>query len=87
MKLVTFQPPGGGSPVAGEIREGRAIAFAEGETVLDRLASGDRTRAPGDGWPLVDVQLLAPIPRPRAIFGIGLNYASHAAEQGVAPPE
>jgi 2-keto-4-pentenoate hydratase/2-oxohepta-3-ene-1,7-dioic acid hydratase in catechol pathway len=27
------------------------------------------------------------VPRPRAIFGIGLNYAEHAAEQGQDPPE
>jgi 2-keto-4-pentenoate hydratase/2-oxohepta-3-ene-1,7-dioic acid hydratase in catechol pathway len=87
MKLATFQPPGGGPAVAGEVRDGRAVAFADGQTVVDRLASGDRAPATGEGWPLVDVELLAPVPRPRAIFGIGLNYASHAAEQGVEPPE
>jgi 2-keto-4-pentenoate hydratase/2-oxohepta-3-ene-1,7-dioic acid hydratase in catechol pathway len=27
------------------------------------------------------------VPRPRAIFGIGLNYAAHAAEQGKELPE
>jgi 2-keto-4-pentenoate hydratase/2-oxohepta-3-ene-1,7-dioic acid hydratase in catechol pathway len=27
------------------------------------------------------------VPRPRAIFGIGLNYAAHAAEQGKDLPE
>ena len=27
------------------------------------------------------------MPRPRAIFGIGLNYAAHAAEQGRDLPE
>src|SRR5690606_39283581 len=31
--------------------------------------------------PTVNVQLLAPIPRPRKnIFGIGLNYVEHVAE-------
>ena len=31
--------------------------------------------------PLVNVKLLAPIPRPRKnIFGIGLNYVEHVAE-------
>jgi len=29
----------------------------------------------------------APIARPHAVFCIGLNYAAHAAESGVAPPE
>jgi len=36
---------------------------------------------PGTAWPLVNVKLLAPIPRPRKnIFGIGLNYLEHVAE-------
>jgi len=32
------------------------------------------------------VTLLAPVPRPRAIFGIGRNYAAHAAETGAQVP-
>ena len=36
--------------------------------------------ANGNGIPLADVQLLAPIARPPRIFGIGLNYQSHATE-------
>ena len=55
---------------------------SSGETVLDRLASGDRTPARGEAFPLADVTLLAPVPRPRAIFGIGLNYRAHAEEGG-----
>ena len=36
---------------------------------------------PGVAVPLVNVRLLAPIPRPRKnIFGIGLNYVEHVAE-------
>lgn len=35
----------------------------------------------GCAWPLVNVKVLAPIPRPRKnIFGIGLNYVEHVAE-------
>src|SRR5438128_11556750 len=34
-----------------------------------------------------NVQLLAPVPDPRKIICIGLNYRDHAAESGVAPPE
>ena len=86
MKLVTYLPPGASEPVAGEVRGDEVVAFAEG-TVLDRLASGDRTPAGGEAHALADVTLLAPVPQPRAIFGIGLNYAAHAAETGAELPE
>jgi acylpyruvate hydrolase len=86
MRLATFLPPGAAEPLAGEVRGEEIVAFTSG-TVLDRLASGDRTAADGEAHPLAGVALLAPVPRPRAIFGIGLNYAAHAAEQGKAPPE
>lgn len=88
MKLATFLPPGAAAPLAGEIRDERAIAFdpADPDGVRARLASGDRTPAAGRAWPLAEVTLLAPVPRPRAIFGIGLNYAAHAAEAGRERP-
>ena len=39
----------------------------------------------GTSLPLVNVKLLAPIPRPRKnIFGIGLNYVEHVAESSRA---
>jgi acylpyruvate hydrolase len=86
-------PPGSTDPVGGEIRDGRAIAFgapesaaATGASVLGRLESGDLTPAAGPSWALEEVELLAPVPSPRAIFGIGLNYRDHAAEQGVELP-
>ena len=87
MKLATFRAPGDDEIHAGEVSGDRVTAFADGTTVLDRLASGDRTSARGESWPVAEVELLAPVPRPRAIFGIGLNYASHAAEQGAKVPE
>ena len=31
--------------------------------------------------------LQAPVPRPRQVFAIGMNYAAHAAEAGVEAPE
>ncbi|MBI3756659.1 MAG: fumarylacetoacetate hydrolase family protein [Deltaproteobacteria bacterium] len=36
---------------------------------------------------LKDVRLLAPVPRPGKIIGIGLNYADHAAEGGREQPK
>jgi 2-keto-4-pentenoate hydratase/2-oxohepta-3-ene-1,7-dioic acid hydratase in catechol pathway len=87
MRLATFLPSGASDPLAGEVVVDRVVAFADGSSVLDRLGSGDRTPADGPAWALADVTLLAPVPQPRAIFGIGLNYAAHAAEQGREPPE
>jgi acylpyruvate hydrolase len=87
MRLATFLPPGGDEPLAGEVRGDSVVAFADGSTVLDRLASADRTPAGRERFALADVELLAPVPRPRAIFGVGLNYAAHARETGGTLPE
>ena len=86
MKLATFRPPGTERTVAGEVVDGRAVAFAAPATVLEVLAGAPQS--PGeDWWPLDEVRLLAPIPAPRAIYGIGLNYAEHARETGAQRPE
>jgi 2,4-didehydro-3-deoxy-L-rhamnonate hydrolase len=34
-----------------------------------------------------EVRLGAPVPRPQKIFGVGLNYRSHAAEAGLEVPD
>jgi len=87
VKLTTFLADGSPDAQAGEVRGEEVHAFADGATVLDRLAGGDRSPATGATHALGDVTLLAPVPRPRAIFGIGLNYLAHAQEQGKEPPE
>jgi acylpyruvate hydrolase len=87
MRLATFLAPGSSAPLAGEVRGDLVVAFGDGSSVLDRLASGDRAPASGAQWALGDVELLAPVRQPRAIFGIGLNYAAHAAETGAEVPE
>ena len=86
MRLATFIPPGGDEPRAGEVRGEEVVSFESG-TVVDRLASSDRSPATGQAYPLAEVTLLAPVPRPRAIFGIGRNYAAHAAELGNVLPD
>jgi acylpyruvate hydrolase len=85
MKLATFTVGGASEPRAGEVRGEQVVAFESG-TVRDGLTPGDPTPATGEAFALAEVTLLAPVPRPRAIFGIGLNYAAHAAEQGTDPP-
>jgi len=87
MRLATFLARGASTPLAGEVRGESVVAFADGSSVLSRLADGDRTQADGAEHALADVTLLAPVPQPRAIFGIGLNYAAHAAETGAELPE
>ena len=87
MKLATFVPHGSDAVLAGEVQGHHVTAFGNGTTVLSKLANGDLAPAHGESWRLRDVRLLAPVPRPRAIFGIGLNYAKHAAEGGAEPPE
>ena len=87
MKLATFRAPGAAhDPLAGEVRGESVVAFDDGSTVLDRLASGDRTPAAGPAHPLSEVELLAPH-RPPAIFCIGWNYLAHIKETGQEVPE
>lgn len=88
MRLATFLPEGSSTPRAGEVRDGRAIAFAdESLSVLDCLADPTLAVSGEISWALEEVALLAPVPAPRAIFGIGLNYADHIAETGGQTPE
>ena len=54
---------------------------------VDQVRSGGTITAAEEQWPLTDVRLLAPIPQPPAIFGIGYNYRAHAQETGDEPPE
>lgn len=87
MRLATFLPPNSSTPYAGEVRGEQVVAFADGMTVADRLSVEAAAAANGRSFALADVTLLAPIPRPRAIFGIGMNYADHVAEIGATAPE
>jgi 2,4-didehydro-3-deoxy-L-rhamnonate hydrolase len=43
--------------------------------------------ASGPSVPLVSAALLAPVPRPRQVFGVGLNYRLHVAEGGRDVPD
>ena len=43
--------------------------------------------AEGETQPLDEARLGPPVPHPRQVFGIGMNYAGHAAEAGIDLPE
>ncbi len=76
----------------------RRIAQIEGKVAQILAASGDglgvvsALRGPATGRAIVEevpldkIEFLAPVPNPPRIFGIGLNYADHAAETGREPP-
>jgi acylpyruvate hydrolase len=93
MRLATFLSPDSPTARAGIVDENRVTAFAdEGVAALDILSDPSPVRAGeaqprGPSWSLEEVTLLAPVPAPRAIFGIGLNYADHIAETGGERPE
>jgi acylpyruvate hydrolase len=87
VRLATFLAPDDATPRAGEVRGDHVVAYPSGTTVIDcLLAEAQAPNGQGD-WPLENVTLLAPIPLPPAIFGIGLNYAAHAKETGAELPE
>jgi 2-keto-4-pentenoate hydratase/2-oxohepta-3-ene-1,7-dioic acid hydratase in catechol pathway len=87
LRLATFLPPRAENALAGEVRGEHVVDFGEGVTVRELLGAESIEPASGRSWPLAEVTLLAPVPDPIAVYGIGLNYAAHAAETGAEPPE
>ena len=87
MKLVTFVQAGSEARPGLEVDGGIVDLAAEGfkdaiafigaqESVQADLAKKEPT------IPLAQTKLLAPVPAPPRIFGIGVNYAEHAKESG-----
>jgi 2,4-diketo-3-deoxy-L-fuconate hydrolase len=78
---------------------GRGVDLAEasggrfGPDPMDALARWDALRDVAGkidlsaAQPLDPAELGPPTPRPRAVFGIGLNYKDHAAEAGLPLPK
>lgn len=95
MKVVRFARADG-SPALGvlqgdEIADLSAVAPTI-EQVTELFDEGTRAaadqalpRAPR--LALATVQLLAPLPRPRIVFAVGVNYRDHAAETGRSIPD
>jgi 2,4-diketo-3-deoxy-L-fuconate hydrolase len=52
----------------------------------DEFLQWARDLDPSLGEPLDESRLGPPSPRPRQVFAVGLNYAPHAAEAGLAKP-
>ncbi|MDX2161480.1 MAG: fumarylacetoacetate hydrolase family protein [bacterium] len=85
MKLVTFTYKG--RTRLGEVDGDTIYTIAWADSMLSLLRRGIMPNRTWERFPMADVTLEAPL-RPGKIFGIGLNYADHAAETGrEAPPE
>jgi 2-keto-4-pentenoate hydratase/2-oxohepta-3-ene-1,7-dioic acid hydratase in catechol pathway len=85
MKLVTYEAGGGAR--AG-IQTEAGIVDAGFATVGELLRAGALGGLEGaSGAPVQDARLLPPVTDPGKVICIGLNYRSHAEEQGADPPE
>jgi 2-keto-4-pentenoate hydratase/2-oxohepta-3-ene-1,7-dioic acid hydratase in catechol pathway len=84
----------GRGPRAGVLRDSAVVDAwdaigGDGASVRELLAAGrlrELADADGPSTPLAEVDLLAPVPDPLKIIGIGLNYAEHAKEGRLEPP-
>ncbi|HEY6770969.1 MAG TPA: fumarylacetoacetate hydrolase family protein [Solirubrobacterales bacterium] len=95
MRLVSYR---GGEGVCAGVQVADGILDAggllgEGPVGLRRLIEEDRleelaerTKSGASVEPASVMRLLPPVPDPDKIVCIGLNYRSHAEEQGVEPP-
>jgi 2-keto-4-pentenoate hydratase/2-oxohepta-3-ene-1,7-dioic acid hydratase in catechol pathway len=77
------------------LRNGRAIDVerasgrrfsSDPQAIYERWDEFAQWRPEGDGDPWDRVALGAPVPRPRQVFALGLNYALHAREAGLELP-
>lgn len=74
-----------GQPLPSDMLEFIDLGPGAVRSTTELLASYEGKWPVGVAVPLVNVKLLAPIPRPRKnIFGIGLNYVEHVAESSRA---
>lgn len=94
MKFVTFTSASSSAQTPGILTDQNEVVDLSGlgyRTVLALIEDGatgiegaKTTAVNGPRLPLGAVKLHAPIPRPPRIFGIGLNYQSHAEESKMA---
>jgi 2-keto-4-pentenoate hydratase/2-oxohepta-3-ene-1,7-dioic acid hydratase in catechol pathway len=77
-ELVDLTDPAVGLP--GDMR----LLLEAGEAAMEAAAAAPSSKA--RRWPLDGVGLLAPVPVPAKVLGIGMNYRAHVAEMGREPP-
>jgi len=95
MRFVTFQQDGFAQPgvVVGENVAG--LKDAGFPTLLAVIEGGLEARKQVESWiedkpatvPLAKTRLLAPLPRPRKVICVGLNYRDHAIETKMEIPK
>ena len=97
MKLATFTA--GAEPELGDRRQtiGSSASRAAPQLAVDMIdlirrwaeieAEVRRIAGAGEGRPLLEVRLMAPIGRPGKIMAMGLNYADHIEEANLGRPE
>lgn len=99
MRLVTFQRSASSEPEVGMLAGEEIVSLAgagysdmlslieAGSTGLEKIRTYAQS-APADArTPLNGAKLLAPIPRPRKLICVGLNYRDHAIESNMEIPK
>lgn len=96
MRLMSYQSPTG--PRVAGVHEAQAVDLNEADAALPHcikalLALGPagleraaRAMAAGRPRPLAELKRLPLVPRPEKVICVGLNYADHARESGMALP-
>ncbi|MGC2657106.1 MAG: fumarylacetoacetate hydrolase family protein [Bryobacteraceae bacterium] len=97
MRLVTYQSEGRVRPGVVSSSDVIDLSLQGFASLLEVIESGDDglasiksflTAAPRSAHaPLSSVKLMAPIPRPKKLICVGLNYRDHAAETGAKIPD
>jgi len=82
MKWVRFEHQG--QVQFGILREGTVTATA---STWNDILAGHPPAEKSQTFPVDDVKLLTPVPRPGKVVAIGQNYMDHCREQGSEPPE
>ena len=73
------------SASGGRLPSDPVAALEQRDALVEWARSADAAAAPA--IPLAGAALLAPVPQPRQVFGVGLNYRLHVAEGAREVPE